>query len=75
MAVQINRLNCTKAVSGDLMTTKRRCGPRSEAVINQMGFRVDAGNFVTLIEACFNNRTASANFVRYTIKGKSIKCE
>lgn len=72
---QINRHNCTKSVMGDLMTTKRRCGPRSEAVINQMGFRVNGGSFITLIEACYNNRTASANFARYVINGKAIRCK
>lgn len=75
VVTQINRLNCTKSVMGDLMTTKRRCGPRAEANINQMGFRVNTRTFITLIEACFNNRTASANFVRYVINGRSIKCE
>lgn len=71
----INLLNCTKSVMGDLITTKRRCGPRAEAVINQMGFKVNARTFITLIEACYNNRSASAQFVRYTINGKAIKCK
>lgn len=73
--VQINRLNCTKSVMGDLMTTRTRCGPRAEAVLNRMGFRVNAGNFITLIESCFNNRTASALFVKYVINGKAIRCK
>lgn len=71
----INLLNCTQSVMGDLVTTKRRCGPRAEAVINQMGFKVNARTFITLIEACYNNRSASAQFVRYTINGKAIKCK
>lgn len=72
---QINRLNCTKSVMGDLVTTRRKCGPRSEAAIHEMGFKVNNRTFMTLIEACYNSRPASAVFVRYQINGKAIKCE
>lgn len=73
--IHINRMNCTKSVMGDILTTRRRCGPRSEAVISQLGFRLNSAHFMTLIEACFNNRTASSNFVKYKINGKSIRCK
>lgn len=70
----LNNLNCTKQVSGDLRTTNRQCFLNNRrGFIYEIGFFVN-DNFAKLFEVCYDSERASSLYAFHQLNGKSIKC-
>lgn len=70
----VNHLNCTKQVSGDLRMTSRPCSMNNRrGFIYDIGFFVDR-DFAKLFEVCYDSENAAALYAFHQLNGKAIKC-
>lgn len=74
---ELNKVNCTKQVSGELQITEQLCGSTSRegrGNIALVGYTAKS-QFVELFQICYNLARASAIYSYHTLHGKVIKCK
>lgn len=72
LPIKSSELRCSGRMTGDVIDTEQRCGVNG--TLKKIGFDVKNVGFVTYIETCFNNVSASVIYSKHVIPGSAIEC-